>query len=46
MYVRAFPSGEGKKRVSIGGGLEPQWRGDGKELFYLSSDRNLMSVAL
>ena len=46
MYVRAFPSGEGKQRVSIRGGLEPQWRADGKELFYLSTDRNLMSVAV
>jgi serine/threonine protein kinase/Tol biopolymer transport system component len=46
VYARAFPSGEGKKRVSIRGGLEPQWRGDGQELFYLSSDRNLMSVAV
>ena len=46
VYVRAFPSGESKKRVSIRGGHEPQWRGDGNELFYLSSDRNLMSVAM
>jgi hypothetical protein len=32
--------------VSIGGGAEPQWRRDGKELFYLSSDRTLMAVAV
>jgi Tol biopolymer transport system component len=46
VYVRAFPSGEGKQRVSIRGGLEPRWRGDGKELFYLSRERTLMSVAV
>jgi Tol biopolymer transport system component len=46
VYVRAFPSGEGKQRVSIRGGMEPQWRADGKELFYLATDRNLLSVAV
>jgi serine/threonine protein kinase/Tol biopolymer transport system component len=46
VYVRAFPSGDGKQRVSIQGGMEPQWRADGKELFYLSTDRHLVSVAV
>jgi Tol biopolymer transport system component len=34
VYVRPFPSGEGKWRVSTASGREPRWRGDGKELFY------------
>jgi Tol biopolymer transport system component len=46
VYVRAFPSGDGKQQVSTAGGLEPRWRGDGRELFYLSSDRHLMSVSV
>jgi serine/threonine protein kinase len=44
VYVRAFPSGEGRHQISTQGGLEPTWRGDGKELFYLAADRTLMSV--
>ncbi len=48
IYVRGFSPGEpgsrGKWQVSTGGGLEPRWRGDGKELFYLAPDRKLMAV--
>jgi Tol biopolymer transport system component len=35
VYVRPFPSGLGKWRVSNKGGWEPRWSRDGKELFYL-----------
>jgi hypothetical protein len=44
VYVSAFPSGEGKTLVSTGGGIEPAWRGDGKELFFVALDRSLMAV--
>jgi hypothetical protein len=44
VYVRPFPSGTGKWPISSGGGLEPVWRRDGRELFYLAADRWLMSV--
>ncbi len=44
VYVRTFPAASGKWQVSTNGGQQPQWRGDGKELFYLSSDRRLMAV--
>ena len=30
--------------MSRGGGIEPQWRRDGRELFYLSPDKTLMAV--
>jgi len=46
VYVRGFPSGATRRQVSTQGGLEPKWRGDGKELFYLAPDRTLMSVAV
>ncbi|MGC1450961.1 MAG: protein kinase [Candidatus Sulfotelmatobacter sp.] len=46
VYVRPFPNGSDKLPVSIGGGSEPFWRGDGKEIFYLAPDRKIMSVAL
>ncbi|MEK6322832.1 MAG: hypothetical protein AABN33_14240 [Acidobacteriota bacterium] len=34
----------GKWQISTGGGDQPEWRRDGKELFYLSSAKQLMSV--
>jgi Tol biopolymer transport system component len=43
VYVGAFPSGP-TFHVSRGGGREPHWRGDGKELFYLTGDSWLASV--
>ncbi len=45
-YVRPFPSGEGEWQVSANGGIEPKWRGDGKEIFYLAADRSLMAVTV
>jgi serine/threonine protein kinase len=46
VYVRPFPSGEGKWQISVHGGSEPSWRGDGKELYYLGANQDLMAVAL
>jgi Tol biopolymer transport system component/predicted Ser/Thr protein kinase len=44
VYVQAFPDGAAKRVVSSGGGAEPRWRADGRELFYVSADRRLMTV--
>jgi hypothetical protein len=30
--------------VSRGGGVQPRWRRDGKELFYIANDRKVMAV--
>jgi len=38
--------GSGKWQLSTGGGVQPAWRADGKELFYLSQDRKLMAVTV
>ena len=46
VYVRPFPSGEGKWQVSVNGGMEPTWRGDGKEIYYLGAERDLMAVTI
>jgi Tol biopolymer transport system component len=47
VYVRPFPpSAAGKWMVSNGGGAQPRWRKDGKELFYFSPDNQLMSVEI
>jgi serine/threonine protein kinase/Tol biopolymer transport system component len=44
VYVQAFPHSQGKRLVSKGGGADPSWRADGRELFYVSADRRLMAV--
>ncbi len=46
IYVQPFPGPGGKWQVSNDGGSEPFWRGDGKELYYLSADRGLMAVSV
>jgi Tol biopolymer transport system component len=44
IYVRPFPKGDGKWQVTRGGGYQPHWRRDGKELFYLSGDGRIVAV--
>jgi serine/threonine protein kinase len=46
IYVRTFPGAEGKWLVSVAGGTQPRWRRDGKELFYVTPDGQLMAVLL
>jgi eukaryotic-like serine/threonine-protein kinase len=41
VYVQPFPSSGGRWQVSSSGGTEPQWRADGKELYYLSGNKLL-----
>ena len=44
VYVAAFPAFTSKRQISSGGGVQPQWRGDSRELFYLDPDGSMMSV--
>jgi eukaryotic-like serine/threonine-protein kinase len=44
IYVTSFPGAAGKWQVSRGGGVEPRWRGDGKEIFYIGPNGMLMAV--
>jgi Tol biopolymer transport system component len=45
VYVTTFPDPKGGKwTISNGGGYQPRWRRDGKELLYFTSDGYLMSV--
>jgi Tol biopolymer transport system component len=46
VYVQPFPRSGSKWQVSTGGGSEPHWRRNGKELFYLAPDRKIMRVAV
>jgi Tol biopolymer transport system component/DNA-binding winged helix-turn-helix (wHTH) protein len=39
VYVQSFPPSEGKWQISVDGGMEPSWRKDGKELYYVSGDK-------
>ncbi len=44
VYLQSFPPSGGKWQVSTGGGAQPHWRRDGKELYYVAPDRKLMAV--
>jgi eukaryotic-like serine/threonine-protein kinase len=46
VYVRAFPPLGARWQISTDGGVEPRWRRDGKELFYVSPDGALMAATL
>ncbi|HET9261835.1 MAG TPA: protein kinase [Vicinamibacterales bacterium] len=45
VYVDAFPGKGARSQISNGGGYEPRWRTDGKELFYRSG-RSLMALTV
>ena len=46
VYVTTFPAAAGKWQVSRGGGNEPRWRGDGKELFYIAASGMMMAATV
>jgi hypothetical protein len=46
IYLQNYPTMSGRWLVSTKGGIQPKWRGDGKELFYLALDSRLMSVPI
>ena len=43
VYVQPYPGPGGKWQISTGGGSEPMWNRNGRELFYRSGDR-MMAV--
>jgi hypothetical protein len=45
VYLDAYPRPAGRVRVSLGGGVHPVWRGDGRELYYWRGDA-LVAVRL
>jgi serine/threonine protein kinase len=45
-YVTEFPKQKGRWQLSTNGGMQPSWRADGKELFYVAPDQTFMSVAV
>ena len=46
VYIQNFPRPTGQWQISVDGGIQPKWRRDGKELFYLGFDGSVMAVPL
>ena len=46
VYIRAFDDAGEAIQISTSGGITPRWRGDGRELYYLAPDGNMMAVAV
>ena len=46
VYVRDYPAGRDQWTISTAGGMQPEWRRDGRELFYVSADSKLMGVTV
>ena len=44
VYAAPFPGPGGKRQISSGGGVNPRWRRDGKEIFYVTPDGQLMAA--
>ena len=46
VFVVPYPSLSSKTQVSTTGGEQATWRGDGKEIFYVTPDRKIMAVSV
>jgi len=46
VYVRRFGGDAGKWQVSTGGGYQPSWSADNRELFYRDADSRMYSVTV
>jgi Tol biopolymer transport system component len=44
VYIVSFPVAARPIQVSTKGGMQPQWRRDGKEIFYLDPEGKMMAV--
>jgi Tol biopolymer transport system component len=44
VYIQNFPTPTGRWQISTNGGIQPKWRRDGKELYYLSQDGTIAAV--
>ena len=46
VYVSPIPATGEQWQVSASGGEHPQWRGDGRELFFIAPDGSVMSASI
>jgi Tol biopolymer transport system component len=44
VYVQPYPANGERYTISVGGGVQPSWRRDGRELFYLTPTGALKAV--
>jgi Tol biopolymer transport system component len=44
VYVAGFPSMDQKRQISTSGGTYPDWRKDGRELYFVTPDLTLMAA--
>ncbi len=44
VYLQSYPVSGAKHQVSTAGASQPRWRADGKELYFLSTGRDMMAV--
>jgi len=44
VYLARFPDFSGKRQLSTGGGMQPLWRRDSRELFYISPQGKVTAV--
>ena len=46
VYVAPFPGPGGRVQVTMGGGSQPRWRQNGRELFFLLPDRKIAAAEI
>jgi Tol biopolymer transport system component len=46
VYVQSFPVSGRKWQISTNSGVQPMWRGDGRELFFFSLNGDMMAVPI
>jgi Tol biopolymer transport system component len=46
IYVQSFRDGRGKLRISTNGGRLPEWRVDGRELYFIDSQGRLVATTV
>jgi eukaryotic-like serine/threonine-protein kinase len=46
IYVQSYPPSGSESKISANGGIQPKWRRDGKEIYYLALDGTIMAVAI
>ena len=44
--MRPFPGPGGQWQISTEGGLQPRWKSDGRELYYIALNGKLMAVPI
>jgi Tol biopolymer transport system component len=46
IYVASFPDFGGQRRLSTNGGVQPRWRADGGELYFIADDGTFMAIEI